>query len=66
MMNAYYEDYFYVYADGVRIDLPIGQAAPLEPGNNDVVIPTDLASGAYLLCCRAGNRTLTERFAVVR
>jgi len=24
-----YEDYFYVYADGARIDLPIGHAAPL-------------------------------------
>ena len=24
-----YEDYWYVYADGARIDLPIGHAAPL-------------------------------------
>jgi hypothetical protein len=38
-----YENYWYVYADGARIDLPIGHAAPLvtdwdEDGDKDLLV----------------------------
>ncbi len=41
-------------------------AGTLPAGHNDVVIQTSLPSGTYVLHCEAGNRSLTERFAVVR
>lgn len=36
------------------------------PGHNTVVIPNDLSNGTYIINCRAGNTTLTDRFVVVR
>lgn len=38
-----YEDYWYVYADGARIDLPIGHASPLvtdwdSDGDKDLIL----------------------------
>ncbi len=38
----------------------------LNPGHNTVFIPGNLPNGSYMLHCSAGNRQLTERFAVVR
>ncbi len=40
-----YEDYWYVYADGARIDLPIGHASPLvtdwdTDGDKDLILGT--------------------------
>ena len=41
-----YEDYSYVYADGARIDLPIGHASPLVMDWNDDGLK-DLLIGRY-------------------
>ncbi len=41
-----YEDYSYVYADGARIDLPIGHASPLVMDWNDDGLK-DLLVGRY-------------------
>ena len=41
-------------------------AGTLNPGHNTVFIPGTLPNGSYMLHCSAGNRQLTERFAVVR
>jgi hypothetical protein len=42
------------------------QAGQINPGHNDLTVPADLPNGSYVLHCTAGNRTLTERFVVVR
>ena len=41
-------------------------AGTLDAGNNNVLIPIDLPSGAYMVRCDTGNIALTERFVVVR
>ena len=56
---------FTVYTVDGRVALTY-EPGQLNPGSNTVLVPNSLPSGTYLLHCTAGNRTLSERFVVVR
>ena len=56
---------FTVYTMDGRVAMTY-EAGQINPGHNTVMIPNSLPNGTYLLHLTAGNRTLTERFAVVR